>query len=51
MTDVLCGEGDNQKVLHLESVTEEFQKLQPDEGELPSKADECFLDAQGGTGL
>ena len=28
MTDVLCGEGDNQKVLHLESVTEEFQKLQ-----------------------
>ena len=46
MTDVLCGEGDNQKVLHLESVTEEFQKLQPDEGTLPSKADECFLDAQ-----
>lgn len=51
MTDVLCGEGDNQKVLHLESVTEDFQKLQPDEGTLPSKADECFLDAQGGTGL
>ena len=46
MTDVLCGEGDNQKVLHLESVTEDFQKLQPDEGTLPSKADECFLDAQ-----
>ena len=46
MTDVLCGEGDNQKVLHLESVTEDFQKLQPDEGALPSKADECFLDAQ-----
>ena len=46
MTDVLCGEGDNQKVLHLESVTEDFQKLQPDEGTLPSKGDECFLDAQ-----
>ena len=46
MTDVLCGEGDNQKVLHLESVTADFQKLQPDEGTLPSKADECFLDAQ-----
>ncbi len=46
MTDVLCGEGDNQKVLHLESVTEDFQKLQPDEGALPSKAGECFLDAQ-----
>lgn len=46
MTDVLCGEGDNQKVLHLESITENFQKLQLDEGELPTKAGECFLDAQ-----
>ena len=50
MTDVLCGEGDNQKVLHLESVTEEFQKLQPDEGRFRQKPMNVF-GCPGGTGL
>lgn len=44
MTDVLYGEGSNQKVLHIESITEQFQKLQVEEGVLPSEPGECFLD-------
>ena len=46
MTDVLCGKGIIRRFCHLESVTEDFQKLQPDEGSASVKADECFLDAQ-----
>ena len=45
MTDVLYGEETNQKVIHMESITENFQKLQVEEGELPTASGECFLDA------
>lgn len=45
MTDVLYGEEANQKVLHLESVTENFQKLQAEEGTVPTAPGECFLDS------
>lgn len=45
LTDVLYGEDESQKVVHVESVPEHFQKLQAEQGRLPEKANECFLDA------
>lgn len=45
MTDVLYGEDSSQKVVHLESITKDFQKLQVMEGALPISEDECFLDS------
>ena len=51
MTDVLYGEEAGQKVLHVESITENFQKLQAEQGELPSSADECFLDTRAAESL
>lgn len=44
MTDVLYGEDASQKVVHLESITKDFQKLQVLDGALPVSADECFVD-------
>lgn len=44
MTDVLCGEENSQKVLHVESIFEEINKLDVEEGRLPQKEGECFLD-------
>lgn len=41
---VLYGEEASQKVVHLESITKDFQKLQVQEGALPIAEDECFLD-------
>ena len=43
-TDVLCGEADAQKVLHVESVNENVNGLTVTEGRLPGKSGECFLD-------
>ncbi len=44
-TDVMSGEEDAQKVLHLESVSENFNLLTADEGRLPEKSGEIFLDS------
>lgn len=44
MTDVLYGTAESQQVLHVESLTEEFQSLQVLEGSLPENPGECFLD-------
>lgn len=49
-TDVLCGEADAQKVLHVESINKDVNGLTVIEGRLPEKSGECFLDmtfAQG----
>ncbi|MDD3795155.1 MAG: hypothetical protein PHE06_04140, partial [Lachnospiraceae bacterium] len=44
MTDVLCGEGENQKVLHVESLQKAMNQLVLDDGRLPERSGECFLD-------
>lgn len=44
-TDVLCGKEDSRKVLHVESMTAETNQLTVEEGRLPEKSGECFLDA------
>lgn len=44
-TDVMSGEDDAQKVLHLESVSGEFNLLTADEGKIPEKSGEIFLDS------
>lgn len=43
-TDVLCGEEEAQKVLHVESVNEDVNGLTVEEGRLPEKSGECFVD-------
>ena len=43
-TDVMCGEGQTQKVLHIESVNETVNRLNVQEGRLPEKEGELFLD-------
>lgn len=43
-TDVMCGEAENQKVLHIESLNAQMNKLKPEEGRLPEKSGEIFLD-------
>ena len=44
MADVLCGEENSQKVLHVESIFDDINKLDVEEGRLPEKVGECFLD-------
>lgn len=44
-TDVLCGVGENQTVLHVESLNKELNHLIVDKGQLPEKKGELFLDA------
>lgn len=44
MTDVLCGEENSQKVLHVESILSGVNEVDVEEGRLPEKAGECFLD-------
>lgn len=44
-TDVMSGEDDAQKVLHLESVSDNFNLLTADEGKIPEKSGEIFLDS------
>ncbi len=43
-TDAMCGEGQKQKVLHIESLNETVNKLDIQEGRLPEKEGEIFLD-------
>lgn len=43
-TDVMCGEGQTQKVLHIESVNEKVNRLDVQDGRLPEKEGELFLD-------
>lgn len=45
-TDVMCGEGESQKVLHIESVNKNVNLLTPSEGRLPQKSGELFLDRE-----
>lgn len=49
-TDVLCGEADAQKVLHVESINEKVNGLTVTEGRLPQKSGECFLDTEFAAG-
>ena len=44
-TDVICGENDSLKVLHVESLNKEVNQLTLTEGSLPEKSGECFLDS------
>ena len=44
-TDVISGEGDAQKVIHLESISDNFNLLTADEGKIPEKSGEIFLDS------
>lgn len=44
-TDVMCGEGQKQKVLHIESINDTVNKLDVQEGRLPEKSREIFLDS------
>ena len=43
-TDVMSGEDDARKVLHLESISSNFNLLTADEGKIPEKSSEIFLD-------
>ena len=43
-TDVMSGENDARKVLHLESISSNFNLLTADEGRIPKKSGEIFLD-------
>lgn len=44
-TDVMCWEGQKQKVLHIESINDTVNKLDVQEGRLPEKSGEIFLDS------
>ena len=44
-TDVMCGEEQKQKVLHIESINDTVNKLDVQEGRLPEKSGEIFLDS------
>ena len=48
--DVICGETDAQKVLHVESLNREVNQLTITEGRLPEKSGECFLDSAFASG-
>lgn len=43
-TDVMSGEDDARKVLHLEAISSNFNLLTADEGRIPKKSGEIFLD-------
>lgn len=43
-TDVLCGKEESQTVIHVESINETMNQFQPQEGRLPQKSGECYLD-------
>ncbi len=49
-TDVICGQNDAQKVLHIESLNQEVNQLTVTEGRLPEKSGECFLDSAFASG-
>lgn len=43
-TDVMCGEAESSKVLHIESLNEKVNQLTVTEGRIPEKSGELFLD-------
>ncbi len=45
-TDVLCEEGEEQKVLHVESLNEKLNKVTLEEGRMPEKKGECLMDSE-----
>lgn len=45
-TDVLCGDESAQKVVHIESIHESVNQITLEEGRIPEKSGECFLDIQ-----
>ena len=42
-TDVMCGEGEKQKVLHVEAVDQTMNRISVTEGKAPEKSGEIFL--------
>ena len=44
-TDVICGENETQKVLHIEALNQDVNQLRVTEGRLPEVSGECFLDS------
>lgn len=44
MTDVLCKESESQNVLHVESLLENMNQPELQEGRMPQNSGECFLD-------
>lgn len=44
-TDVMCGQAESQKVLHVESINEKVNQITATSGRLPEKRGECFLDS------
>ena len=46
MTDILCGDDSASHVLRIETICETLNKLTPQEGRIPEKAGECFLDIE-----
>lgn len=43
-TDVICGEGEDQKVLHVESLNKDVNQIKAKKGRIPEKKGEIFLD-------
>ena len=43
-TDVMCGEGEKQKVLHVEAVDQTMNRISVTDGKAPEKSGEIFLD-------
>ena len=43
-TDVICGEGEDQKVLHVESLNKSVNQIKAKKGKIPEKKGEIFLD-------
>lgn len=46
MLDAMTGSGENEKVLHIESILPTMNKLTLSEGEMPRNEGECFLDSE-----
>ena len=45
-TDVICGEGEDQKVLHVESLNKSVNQIKAKKGKIPKKKGEIFLDRE-----
>lgn len=45
-TDVICGEGEDQKVLHVESLNKSVNQIKAKKGKIPEKKGEIFLDSE-----
>ena len=45
-TDVICGEGEDQKVLHVESLNKSVNRIKAKKGKIPEKKGEIFLDRE-----